>query len=188
MRKYESFLSLFFIRISSEHWPDKQNYTDVKTNKNGNENFPGGYWKTHTISFKFQNCRMLTFQVNIAYYESTFLSTECKPTNASTEAMHGRLEAVIYQIRLFCVFTFFSNLFSYQMLLLFLASYWIEDYSAQEHRDNLIFLFGIILNPPHIHVLFQLTSSSDKYYPFRIKKGTQEGIFFLYSVMFWKKK
>lgn len=139
--------------------------------------------KQFPSNFKTAGC-YTTFQVNIAYYESTFLSTECKPTNALTEAMHGRLEAVTYQIRLFCVFTFFSNLFSYQMLLLFLASYWIEDYGAQEHRDNLIFHFGIILNPPHIHVFFQLTSSSDKYYPFRIKKGTQEGIFFLYSVMF----
>lgn len=123
--------SLVFIHINNEPWSGKKKkYTDVKTTKNGNENFLGQLWKKHKVVFNFESCRLLQ---NISHkydllwilYLSIFLSTECKSTSASTNDMHGRLKAVTYQIRGFlCLYFFFSNIFSCQMLLLFLAWYW----------------------------------------------------------------
>lgn len=106
-----------YILIMSLDLAKKKKYTDVKTTKNGNENFLGQLWKKHKVVFNFESCRLLQ---NISHkydllwilYLSIFLSTECKSTSASTNDMHGRLKAVTYQIRGFlCLYFFLATYF-----------------------------------------------------------------------------
>lgn len=149
--------------------------------------------KTHTISFNFESCGMLQnisckYYILWILYLSTFLSIKCKSTSASTKDMHGRLKAVTYQIRFFFVSLFcFSKIFSCQMLLLFLAWYWI-DYKAEELQAKFIFVVDIFLNLSYTSIIFQSTPAiGDKYHSSKIKNSAEgETLFMYYVAIFWR--